>query len=547
MRQVRYKIGGEELLDHNIVNEGELNCLDAYNPQLAYGQSKPENIPAFIPDYVKFDNKVLGFKVYSKETIRESPNETYRVRYFEMFYYLADNTMLLTEHKVNNSGIPQGKLINRCKMPKNSEGDVWEWIDLNVGMNLNLYGRVYHVYACDDWTREWLECEGIEVNENEEAPKDMWTEHRKKVEKGPERVEGCQPTGCVKLCQFLKLDRKVLRFYAVMDEFDQFYKNIRMFVIQYYLADDTIDIKEVHHRNDGMSNFPFLLLRHRVPKDRYDLDPCFNTSILEITETEVKEFFSPKDFGIGKTVLIYNRPFLIYNCDNFTRAYYWKHYCITDFTPIDIAKKYPAYRKKDIPPWNLHGSLDDSMQNVRGVHVPPRRDDAKMLNYQGVVLRYLLQLVNPHPIESCRRFVMSYDLSGDTISIYEMPSPGFVAGKFLFRIRVPKPSTPSIDEPVFYGPEDFAIDSTIEVFSRKFRITDADQYVLTFMEENSYRMPPHVVESIRKKLCGRGDGGGDAVAKQEEKDFMVKLAEKPYKDTMDKCCPPIQRSAKDSC
>lgn len=59
MRQVRYKIGGEELLDHNIVNEGELNCLDAYNPQLAYGQSKPENIPAFIPDYVKFDNKVF--------------------------------------------------------------------------------------------------------------------------------------------------------------------------------------------------------------------------------------------------------------------------------------------------------------------------------------------------------------------------------------------------------------------------------------------------------------------------------------------------------
>lgn len=26
------------------------------------------------------------------------------------------------------------------------------------------------------------------MNENEEAPKDMWTEHRKKVEKGPERL-----------------------------------------------------------------------------------------------------------------------------------------------------------------------------------------------------------------------------------------------------------------------------------------------------------------------------------------------------------------------
>ena len=59
--------------------------------------------------------------------------------------------------------------------------------------------------------------------------------------------------------------------------------------------------------NDGYDPFPFLITRHRIPKDRYNLDPLFNLGTMEITDEEVKEYFTPKDFGIGKTLLVYNR------------------------------------------------------------------------------------------------------------------------------------------------------------------------------------------------------------------------------------------------
>ena len=57
--------------------------------------------------------------------------------------------------------------------------------------------------------------------------------------------------------QFLDNDRKVLRFFCHCDELP--------YVIHYFLADDTIEIREVHHPNDGRDAFPKLLNRQRLP------------------------------------------------------------------------------------------------------------------------------------------------------------------------------------------------------------------------------------------------------------------------------------------
>ena len=53
--------------------------------------------------------------------------------------------------------------------------------------------------------------------------------------------------------QFLDNDRKVLRFFCVSEDLP--------FVVNYFLADDTIEIREVHHPNDGRDSFPVLLRR----------------------------------------------------------------------------------------------------------------------------------------------------------------------------------------------------------------------------------------------------------------------------------------------
>ncbi len=80
-----------------------------------------------------------------------------------------------------------------------------------------------------------------------------------------------------KLKQYVEMDRKVLRFYAVWDDRSQMFGEKREFIIQYYLVNDTMEIREVHKANDGRDPFPILITRHRIPKDRYDVKGlCYN-------------------------------------------------------------------------------------------------------------------------------------------------------------------------------------------------------------------------------------------------------------------------------
>ena len=52
---------------------------------------------------------------------------------------------------------------------------------------------------------------------------------------------------------------------------------------------------------------------------------------------------------------------------------------------------------------------------------------------------------------------------------------------------------------MFYRPQDFAIGATVEVFKHKFIITDADEYVLKYMEARASEFPVETIESLRKK------------------------------------------------
>ena len=38
-------------------------------------------------------------------------------------------------------------------MPKNDFGENWHWKDLNNGVNVTFYGRIFHLYDCDKWTK----------------------------------------------------------------------------------------------------------------------------------------------------------------------------------------------------------------------------------------------------------------------------------------------------------------------------------------------------------------------------------------------------------
>ena len=46
----------------------------------------------------------------------------------------------------------------------------------------------------------------------------------------------------------------------------------RPYIIQYYLVDDTVEVREVHEPNDGRDPFPVFLRRQKLPKDRYNVE-----------------------------------------------------------------------------------------------------------------------------------------------------------------------------------------------------------------------------------------------------------------------------------
>ncbi|XP_018117414.1 EF-hand domain (C-terminal) containing 1 L homeolog isoform X1 [Xenopus laevis] len=489
---------GREPITVNQLSQAELDELSNKRPTLTYGRAKPAPPSDFIPSYVAFDKKVLRFEGYFQETVPLSPDEHYRVRRITLYYYLEDDTISVVEPAVENSGIPQGTFIKRQRHPKNENGDPYHWKDLNVGINITLYGRTFRVINCDTFTQEFLESEGIELNPPEGIPSDPYTELRRQ----PDRTF-ITPSDFDKLKQFITMDRKVLRFFAVWDDTDNMFGEKHPVLIHYYLSDDTLEIREVHERNDGRDPFPVLMKRQHLPKVVNNTKETFPVSVLEISDQEVKEWFSPKDFSVGKHVNILGRKFFIYDCDAYTRDFYQEKMGVRDLQPVEV--KMDRVDEKviqEVPPYNGFGLLEDSLQNCLSlVPKPPKKDVLKMLENDHNVLRYAVILDSPNPEDKVRRFVLSYFLANDMLSIFErqVRNSGIIGGKFLEKTRVPVPGS-TIDNPIYYGPKDFTIGAAIEVFNHRFIITDADKYVLNYINAHSEEFPAHVLDSLQRHL-----------------------------------------------
>lgn len=50
----------------------------------------------------------------------------------------------------------------------------YTWKDLNIGININIYERIFHIYDCDAFTKEFYNYMECPLNEPEPEPKDLF-------------------------------------------------------------------------------------------------------------------------------------------------------------------------------------------------------------------------------------------------------------------------------------------------------------------------------------------------------------------------------------
>jgi hypothetical protein len=208
-----------------------------------------------------------------------------------------------------------------------------------------------------------------------------------------------------------------------------------------------------------------------------------------------------------------SRDFLIYDCDDFTKAHYAKKYQIHHFPNLTDRIRTPAVEppRREVPPPTGFGTDADSLGSIYNL-IPkaPRRDEGKLMEMQGKALRMLGKFEDPTVQEDMdRKFVITFYLSDDTISIFEPPqqNSGIIGGKFLERCQILNPETGDN-----YSPFDFQVGLVVELNKYRFRLLDCDEFSRKYIESNGEYLRSQLYkvsvaeEREKEKEGGRGKG-----------------------------------------
>lgn len=266
-------------------------------------------------------------------------------------------------------------------------------------------------------------------------------------------------------------DRKVLCFDIMWND-TTLCGGINYYKLNYFLADDTVEVKEIRKQNNGKDPFPLLLRRKPLPKDPF-LTHYPGMSLKK------EEHYRPKDLICGNYVMIYNRPCLIYDCDEFTKKYFRDAYQVTQ-VPIELSKaKYHKFEMQ-IPPYNGYGSEEDSLGNCFSLMPkPPHKNLNKMFNMDQYILRFNARLLSENREDNNRDFIISFFCGDDTIQVYLKTerNSGITQGKYLERGRHKNSNTGE-----YYKESDMQIGATIYLNRSRFQLLSADEFTTNYMK-----------------------------------------------------------------
>lgn len=142
---------------------------------------------------------------------------------------------------------------------------------------------------------------------------------------------------------------------------------------------------------------------------------------------------------IGQVLNVFGRTVVLTDCDKFTRDYYQKKYGIEEFVPIERPKEtrwMSGFVERPIPPYNGWGSFEDSEANCHSIQPKaPQRDMKKFLTLGNCNLRFKAQMISAVDDDGDREFIITYYLSDDTISVFEIAKRNFSSSVIVFNVK----------------------------------------------------------------------------------------------------------------
>lgn len=349
--------------------------------------------------------------------------------------------------------------MKRCKArnPSGPLGSAYTFKDFRIGISIEINAIVYRIYACDEFTDYFYRESNIDVGDFEQPPDDLYSVKRKLTDR-PIRISSPN-SDKTHLRQFLDYDGKVLRFYTIWDDRKSAFGELRKFVLLYFLVDNKFEVRQVLPPNCG-----------RDPVQRM------------VSKTSLS--YTDKDLRIGNTIRVFDRDFLIYDADDFTKSFIDNKYGPQNWDPIPLEESKRRQRlQQPAPPYNGFGSEEDSLGYCTSLHPkPPRKNLVQLLNKEGQVIRFGAKLINPKPQDKDREFIFAYFMNDDTLAISErrQRNSGFVAGKFLNKGRYKNPQTGEL-----FHFEEFYVGAIVIVNNFQFQLYEADEYAFNYMEADA--------------------------------------------------------------
>nr|XP_023656606.1 EF-hand domain-containing family member C2 [Paramormyrops kingsleyae] len=482
------------------------------------------------PLWITFDKQALCFDAYFQEAVTENRVESVRVRQCKIYFYLEDDTIQVVEPEFRNSGITQGTLIRRHRipLPPPKDDQFYSVRHFNINQEIVLYSRTFMVTDCDAFTHNFLRKLGVRLNPPAPTPEDKYSILRRQMEGSmqPLRPYERQDT----LRQFLEHDRKVLHFFCLWDDSESMFGDCRELTLHYFLSDDTMEIREIFCPNSGRDAVPKFLKRSKLPKHaptpKLQPGEVTNRTVLNVfgplgqggrymldslkTGAIQEDFYKDCDLALGTVINVWGRKVLLCDCDSFTKEFYRSKYGIEDFTPVPYKPRPAPKPTRQVPPYNGFDSEEDSLSSCQGLlPKPPKKDFRKFMekDRQGLVsnvLRFEGKMVSEDPIDRERLFIISFYLSDDTISVFEPPqrNSGVTGGKFLERRRVKKPDQELLkgEASECFGAQDLYVGAQLCLHQYEFQLVDADEFTLNHMEEHAKEFPRANIDTIVSKL-----------------------------------------------